>query len=197
MDRQQQLVDCLLYVIFPLWLVAGIADYGCHRRTRISATSGIYESALHLLQAAQIGIALLAGLFLEINAAVLALMLTCLIAHTATAAWDVSYTSGRRYISPFEQQVHGYLEVLPFMAAALVSILYWPQFAALFGAGDAPADFSLHLKNEPLAMRYPAAVIASVLVFDFLPLLEELWRTLPRQVGYAASARVTQEILER
>ena len=186
MNTQQLLVDCLLYAVLPLWLLAGLADYWCHRRTAISVTSGFHESALHLLQAAQIGIALLAGLFLEINAAVLAVTLTCLVAHTATAAWDVSYTFGRRHIPPFEQQVHGYLEVLPFMAASVVAILYWPQFLALLGMGDIPADFSLRLKSSPIPARHLITIIAAVLVLDFIPLLEELRRTWRgRQAGFA------------
>ena len=72
-------VDMLLwgllgYVVFPLWLLSGTADYLCHARTDIAHTSGTYESALHLLQTAEIGLPVLVFLFLSTNALTLALM---------------------------------------------------------------------------------------------------------------------------
>jgi hypothetical protein len=30
----------LMYVVLPLWLAAGFADYLCHRAARIAETSG-------------------------------------------------------------------------------------------------------------------------------------------------------------
>ena len=38
------------YLILPLWIAAGFADYLCHRAARISENSGAQESALHLVQ---------------------------------------------------------------------------------------------------------------------------------------------------
>jgi len=61
-------------VVFPTWLLCGFADYACHARTDITHTSGVHESALHLLQTAEIGVPMLAFLFLEVNASVLLLM---------------------------------------------------------------------------------------------------------------------------
>jgi hypothetical protein len=49
------------------WLLAGVADWACHRRTGLERTTGVKESLLHLLMIAQVGLGVLAVLFLEIN----------------------------------------------------------------------------------------------------------------------------------
>jgi hypothetical protein len=36
--------NILMYFILPLWLVAGFADYLCHRASNIATTSGAKES---------------------------------------------------------------------------------------------------------------------------------------------------------
>jgi hypothetical protein len=75
----------LMYVVVPGWFLAGVADYLCHRASRIEHTSGVAETLLHLLQFGLVGMPLLAALFLEINAAVLLIMLAGLVLHQATA----------------------------------------------------------------------------------------------------------------
>jgi hypothetical protein len=167
----------MLYVLLPLWFAAGVADYWCHRRTFIEKTSGARECALHVLQAAQIGIALVAGLLCEINALVLLVMLLCVIAHTLTALWDAWYTAPRRFISPFEQHVHSHLEYIPLVALSLVAMLYWNQFTALFGAGDDRAAFKWVLKREPLETRYLIIVLVPVLLVQGALLAEETLRS--------------------
>jgi hypothetical protein len=176
MQLRQLIVDYMLCVLLPLWFAAGVADYWCHKRTGIETTSGVKECALHVLQAAQIGIALVAGLFLEINSLVLFVMLLCVVAHTLTALWDAQYTTPRRYISPFEQHVHSHLEYIPLIALSMVALLYWNQFAALFGAGSEPASFSLQGKREPLPTRYLVAVLVPVLLVQGALLAEETFR---------------------
>ncbi|PWY50127.1 diguanylate cyclase, partial [Achromobacter sp. RW408] len=81
----------LWYLILPLWLLAGFADWLCHRASHIAQTAGPKESTLHLLMFGEIGIGLLACLFLEINALVFALLIVIFFLHEATALWDVSY----------------------------------------------------------------------------------------------------------
>ena len=88
----------LMYLVVPVWLLAGLADYFCHRASHIECTSGVAESLLHLLQFAFVGVPLLAALFLEINAAVLLTMLAGLVLHQATAMWDVSYAAAMREV---------------------------------------------------------------------------------------------------
>src|SRR5205823_4190777 len=58
----------LMYFVLPLWLAAGFVDYLCHRASHIETTSGPKESALHLLQFAEMALPTLASIFLEINA---------------------------------------------------------------------------------------------------------------------------------
>ena len=119
------------YVVFPLWLLSGLADYLCHARTDIAHTSGTRESALHLLQTVEIGLPVLAFLFLSTNALALALMAAGVVAHTATSWRDVAYAAQLRHISPGEQYVHSFLNVLPWVALALVAILHWPVVVAM------------------------------------------------------------------
>jgi hypothetical protein len=177
MELRQLIGNYMLYVLLPLWFAAGIADYWCHRRTSIETTSGVGESALHVLQAVQIGIAVLAGLFLEINALVLLIMLSCVIAHSLTALWDAQYTAPRRYISPFEQHVHSHLEYIPLVAISLLIMLYWNQFTALFAAGSESGSFGLRAKSEPLDIRYPIVVLVPVLLVQGALLAEETFRS--------------------
>ena len=188
MDLRALILGALLYVLFPLWLVAGVADYMLHRRTDIERSSGLKESALHVVQALQVGIALVTCLFLEINALVLAISLICVLAHTFTALWDGLYTDKRRFISPVEQHVHSHLEYLPLVAMLLVVILYWGQFCALFGVGPEPAHFRLMLKEPPVPTKYLVVVLGPIIFLQGGLLMEEFLRCL-RASPVARTAR--------
>jgi hypothetical protein len=166
----------LMYLVVPVWLLAGLADYFCHRASHIECTSGVAESLLHLLQFAFVGVPLLAALFLEINATILLVMLVGLVLHQAAAVWDVRYANATRRVAPAEQHVHGVLEMAPAVATAIVAILHWPQLIALLGAGD--ADFALQLKRSPLPQWYLSAVMLGVALCGVLPYGEELLRTM-------------------
>jgi hypothetical protein len=168
----------LLYFVMPVWFLAGVADWLCHRASDIEHTAGAKESVLHLLMFAEIAVPLLACLLLEINALVIAITIVAFIAHEATSLWDVSYAIKYRYVSPIEQHVHSFLEMMPLMGGVLVVLLHWPQFLALFGFGDEPARFTLTWKQEPLPILYVATVLAAALLLELLPYLEELWRGL-------------------
>jgi hypothetical protein len=168
----------LLFFIFPLWIVAGLIDYLLHRRTRIEENAGVRESLLHAVQLAEVGIPILFALLLDINALILLLILIGLILHEVTALWDVSYASRRRYVSPLEQHVHSFMEVLPLTAALFVSVLYWNQFAALFGFGPEPPRFELQPKANPIPTPYLIALLLCVTGFVVLPYVEELWRCI-------------------
>jgi hypothetical protein len=113
MPNSEAAVLVLLYFILPLWLAAGFADYFCHRASSIELTTGYKESLIHLLMFSEVAVPLLAAIFFEINALVIALMIAGFIAHQLTALWDVSLTADKRYVSPIEQQIHSLLEVLP------------------------------------------------------------------------------------
>jgi hypothetical protein len=175
-DTNEILRGMLMFFVLPLWLAAGFADYLCHRSARIEHTSGWKESALHLLQFAEMAVPVLAALFLEITSAVILLMMTFLILHQATAIWDVRYAAARRDISPTEQHIHSLLEMLPLMGLLMVLALHWSAFSALFGTGI--PDFSLRWKLDELPVLYIGAMLAMTALFEFLPYTEELMRTV-------------------
>jgi hypothetical protein len=173
----------LMYLILPVWLLAGFADWLCHRASHIETTTGAKESLIHLLMFAEVGAPLLAGLFLNINALVIAAMIAAFFVHEATALWDVSYATTARTVTPIEQHVHSFLEMIPLMAILSVISLHWDQFLALFGRGSEPAKFDLAWKSEPLPTNYIASVMIIILLFEFLPYVEEFVRGLRANAG--------------
>ena len=183
MDTALITQNVLMYFVLPLWVAAGFADYLCHRAAHIETTSGAKESLLHLLQFAEMGVPILAALFLQINALVILVMIVCFLLHEATAFWDVSYAVTRREVTPLEQHVHSFLEMLPLLGLVLIVVLHWPQFLALFGLGGEPARFDVTFKSGPPSWTYVAVMLTLVLLFDLLPYLEELWRGLRANDG--------------
>jgi hypothetical protein len=170
--------DYLLYFILPLWVLAGLTDYFLHKRTRIEDTSGTKESILHVLQLVEAGVPVVLGLLFDINALIIAVMLGALIAHEATALWDVMYAYTRRSIGPLEQHVHSFLEVLPIMAVSFVTILYWSQFLAMLGLGTQAPRFEFRAKADPVSAGYLIVLFSSIAIFIVLPYGEELWRCI-------------------
>jgi hypothetical protein len=181
--------NVLMYFVLPLWLAAGLADYFCHRAANIEGTSGVKETVLHLLQFGEMAVPILAALFLEINALVILTMIICFFLHEATALWDVSYANRTREVTPIEQHVHSFLEMLPLMGLVLVIILHWDQFLSLLGLGSEPARFAVTLKQPPLPFTYIVTILFLVLVLDLLPYLEELARGLRARREKSVSPR--------
>jgi hypothetical protein len=164
----------LAFFILPLWIAAGFADYLFHRATAIERTSGLRESALHLVQFGLVGLPVTLALFLAANAGFLLLALVCIILHHGVAIVDVVYANRTRAILPREQMVHSVLEIFPIAALALIAALHWPQAQALFGAGPEMARF--RPEPRPLALSYVIAALGGAFLFNLLPYLEELWR---------------------
>lgn len=173
---QDPLVVILMYFVLPLWLAAGFADWLCHRASHIETTSGAKESLIHLLMFAEVGLPLLAAIFLQVNAGIIMLMIIAFCLHEATALWDVSYAITLRTVSPLEQHIHSLLEMIPLMSLIWVIVLHWSQFEALFGFGSEAAQFGVSLKDEPLPVAYVLTLMGAILVFELLPYLEELLR---------------------
>ena len=170
------ILGAICYFAIPLWLLAGIGDWYCHRRTHIEANSGFKESLIHSMMLVEMGIPIGLALLFEVNALLLLIAVIMWIAHEATALWDVTYAHTRRYLSPLEQHIHSFLELLPLLVFMLLAALHWPQFLALFGAGDEAADFSLQWKRAPLPTVYLIAVFSSVVMLQIIPYMEELYR---------------------
>jgi hypothetical protein len=166
-DLSPLILNFMFWVLLPLWIVAGIADYTLHRRTSIETTSGFTESTLHLVQAAQIGALVLLGLFLESTTLVLALMVLLVLAHTLTAIGDSSWSTPRRYISPLEQHVHSHLEYIPLVAVSLIVLLNWRE----------PTDFSFRWRQPAVPLPQLLTVLISVFGLQGVLLAEETRRT--------------------
>ncbi|MBZ9761178.1 diguanylate cyclase [Mesorhizobium sp. CA8] len=177
------MVLILMYFVLPVWLIAGFADWLCHRATHIESTTGAKESLIHLLMFAEVGIPLLAAMFLEIDALIIAVMMIAFLIHEATAIWDVRYATTARTVTPIEQHVHSFLEMIPLMGLVGVVSLHWGQFLALFGFGPESARFELAWKQQQLPVAYIAAVMTTILLFELLPYLEEFFRGLRTNAG--------------
>lgn len=167
MELHTALWNVLGFGIFPLWLAAGGADWLCHRRTHIERTSGSRESLLHLALFLEIAIPALLALWLEITAPLLVLMALGVLAHMLTSWWDTSFAQPRRYIAPIEQQVHSWLEMLPFFALLIVALLNSSQLA------QPHWEFAWRETPAPMAWRWTVTLgFAAGLAF----ILEEAWR---------------------
>jgi hypothetical protein len=175
------LQSTLMYFVLPAWLAAGLADWLCHRATRIEDNAGPRESVFHLVLLAEMGVAVLLALFFRINALVLAVMLAAYALHEFTTWLDLRYAQTAREIRPVEQIVHGFQEGLPLLGLTLIVLLHWEQFLALFGLGAATADFTLRLKQPPLPPAYSLGAVAAAIVFNVVPYVEELLRGLRAQ----------------
>jgi hypothetical protein len=124
---------------------------------------------------------ILAVIFLEVNALIIAIMIVGFALHEATSMWDVSYANDTREVTPIEQHVHSFLEMLPLMGLLMVIVLHWGQFLALIGLGPETARFDLALKADPLPPSYVVSVLIAVLLLEVLPYGEELVRGLRAQ----------------
>jgi hypothetical protein len=169
--------DVLMYIVLPVWVLAGFADYCCHRATDIEHANGAKESLLHWLMLGEVGVPILAAVFLKIDALLFLFMILCLVAHEITGYLDLVLAMATRKVTAFEQQVHSVLEMMPLTALLLVAILHWPQAEALFGFGTAHADFSVALKPAPSWAALIPPVIG-FLVFAIFPYAEEFVRGL-------------------
>jgi hypothetical protein len=167
--------DLLVFAVVPLWLIAGFVDYLCHRATDIAHANGARESLLHWLMLGEVGVPLLAAVFLKIDALIFALMILCWVAHELTTHTDLTLAMRTRRVTAFEQQVHSFLEVLPLAALLLLAALHWDQARALFGFGPAAADWSPALKPLP-PLKELLALFGALTLFGVIPYAEELWR---------------------
>jgi hypothetical protein len=174
-NAQQAAQGLLMYAVLPLWVLAGLVDWACHRRTRIEATSGRVENAFHWLLIGEMGVAVLAVALLEVTAAVLLLVAAAWLLHECTTWVELRYAVPRREVRPFEQMVHSFLELLPLVALGLLCVMRWDQVLA--------PDFGLRWKEPAWPVAYLAAAGGAVVVFNLLPLAEESWRCWRRGGG--------------
>jgi hypothetical protein len=168
----------ILIVLLPAWLIVGLIDWWCHRVSRIEDTAGPRESILHLVLSGEAAAAILPALLLEINAAIIALMIVMLVVHEITSNIDLHIATPVRAFTTAELHVHNFLTAIPFAGVLLVMATHSEQSAALFGVGDASADFSLRWKDPPLPLGYLIGWLSAAVLFNIVPFTEELLRGL-------------------
>jgi hypothetical protein len=168
----------LTYVLLPGWVVPGVLDWYWHRQTKIERTAGAHESLTHVLMAAEGGLGITLGLFLEIDAGVIAAMLGAALAHEATTIWDVAYAAPRRPIKPREQHTHSFLEVLPFVTVAFAAVANPEQARALFGLGPEKPRWRFRPGRPALPLPRMLTILGVCGTLGMLPHVEELVRCL-------------------
>jgi hypothetical protein len=164
------------FFILPLWILAGFADYLCHRAAHIEQSSGTRESLLHLIQFSLVGLPVTLALFLKANAGFFLASAVVILLHHLTAYIDVRYADASRKVEPREQMVHSFLELLPVTAYLLLAVAEWKQFLALFGLGAERAVFVPQVR--PLSGVYATVILAAAFLLNAVPYLEELMRCI-------------------
>jgi hypothetical protein len=167
----------LLFFLLPAWVTVGALDWWAHRRAGIERF-GVYEPLLHLVLLGLAGLPILLGLFLEINALLLLVMILSFLAHEAVSYIDVRWASAARGIPPFEQRLHDYLTAIPIAALSLIFVLHWQDLMLL---ATAPLEVLRQLpalRSPPLPIGIIVGILALVLVGNVLPYLEEFARAL-------------------
>jgi hypothetical protein len=164
------LLAVILCVMLPLWLLAGFCDWICHRHSHIERTAGPREPALHLLLYLLVAIPIALSLYLAIGALLLCFMAACVAAHMAVSVWDTSFAQPRRHISPLEQHIHSYQDMLPLFALTLTAVVHW----------DALRDplWRWSVRDHPLLPDIWAWTVLLALLAGMLAIVEELLRCL-------------------
>jgi hypothetical protein len=164
------------HFIIPVWIAAGFVDYLWHRRTHIETTSGLTESLTHSLMMLEAAPAVLAPLFLEINARVLRWMIGLAVLHEVTVLWDLAYTESRRRIPAGEQITHTFLESPPFLVTAAAIVNNWDQFMALLGKGWQRPRSEIRFQMPPVSFSTLLGIFGAMGLFGALPHVNELRR---------------------
>jgi hypothetical protein len=163
----------LLWVIYPIWLIAGAVDWFCHRATHIESTSGSTESWLHVAQFLSLAAFLATALLFPFGTVSFVATFAAVLAHTLLSYIDVRFTLGRRHISALEQHVHGFMDVLPWVA--------WALWIVMNLQGDSPQVSAWHMDD-----RGTLLMLGSYAVLAGAPVLVELRRTLRTRSALAA-----------
>lgn len=154
---RMQAALALAYTGYLLWLAAGCADFLCHRRTDLPHTSGLRESALHLLQLALIGGAIVLCLALRPSTLLAGACAALVAVHALVGYLDTRRAYGRRALLPFEQHVHSVLDMAPVFALVLYFGGPW-LYDALGEGGFAPRRPAL-AAGVWIAVLLPAALL--------------------------------------
>jgi hypothetical protein len=174
--------DYLLFFLLPAWNIVGAVDWWCHRRAGIERF-GPFEPMLHLILLSLAGLPMLLGLFLDINALVLLLMILCFVAHEIVGSIDIAWASHGRGIGPFEQRVHDFLTAIPCTALTLVVLFQWRDLIFLVQEPVAALSQPLQLRAPPLSPAAVTVILALVLLCNIVPYVEEFARAWRYRAG--------------
>lgn len=165
----------LILVVLPLWWAAGALDWALHRRSGIAQNAGARESAFHLAMLAEGAVAVLALLYFEVDAWLLLLCAVCFVLHELTVWTDLRWVQGRSTVTPIEQMVHSFQELMPLTGLVLLVSSHGSQALAIFGAGAEPAMWFPRPKTVPLPIPVLAFCLAGSIAVVML-YLEEMVR---------------------
>jgi hypothetical protein len=155
-------MSTLAATAYAFWLLAGLTDFILHRRERLAQTSGVRESALHLVQVGLIGAGVLGWLYLAPSRLLLAAWSGLAVLHAIAGYLDTCVAYPRRRIGPLEQHVHSVLDMAPWIA---VSWLLLAHHAAPW------APVSLRQPTPPPALQW--GVLLPALLLTVAPALAE------------------------
>jgi hypothetical protein len=174
----EAILGFILFCLWPLWMVAGVVDYFCHRATHIELNSGVKECILHIVMGFQVGVPVFVALVFKINVLVMLICLAMLVAHELVAVWDMRMAAPVRRISLVETHAHAYLLSMPFYTFGLVALLNWEAFTRTLSF-EWSEPFALVLRDKPLGPEgYLGFHFALVFCLGLLPYGEELYRCM-------------------
>lgn len=156
------MIETVLYAGYLIWLLAGLADFVCHRRTDLPHTSGITESFLHWAQLALMGSCLIVGLVFELTPLSMMAIGLLVLAHAVVGYLDTRSAYGLREIGPFEQHVHSVLDMAPWTGLLLTSL----TLASFESTG-------FNLRDPAVAPAWWAAILVPGVVLCGIPALLE------------------------
>jgi len=156
----------LAYCAYLAWLAAGLADFLCHWRTDLPHTSGVAESASHLVQLALLGAGVVLFLAFEPGRLAVVLLLVLVVAHAVVGYVDtwIAFTR-HRPVRPVEQHVHSVLDMAPIVGFAWIVVSGWPSLAS--------EGWVLEWRRPPFAAGLWAAVLGPPFVLCIGPALLE------------------------
>ena len=156
----------LAYCGYLAWLLAGTGDFLLHRRTDLPHTSGVAESASHLVQLALLALAIAIGLAFEMGRAIALLLLALVVVHAAVGYWDTHVAfHRRRVVAPLEQHIHSVLDMAPWIALGWGIATTWPAAAS--------EGWDVALRRPPLPVIAWLAVLLPAAVLSVAPALLE------------------------
>lgn len=158
-----------LQTLVILWIAAGFLDWICHRHSHIETTAGIRESLFHLLQLLLVAAGFTVAIFLPLSLLVIFLLCTLWSAHQFLTWFELKFVAGKRNISPLEQMIHSFMEILPLTSILfLAALLANPTFQ--LGTGKSFAQ------RWDQNLRFSIVASTGILIFIIIPFLEEFFR---------------------